>query len=105
MVAYILPCYPVAKNKTYSNKNKKHNVYDSGIVSIVGGRHRSTKLDLRFYNHKECKTFSDYDNNVLCQRRLSYPTEFGQSKNRTLKSSEQGKGDQCKRQKKHDVND
>ena len=64
---------------------------NSGIVSIVGVRDQNTRLDLRFYNHKECKTLINNDKNKLHEWRLSHTNEFIQNKKRTLDPKKQGK--------------
>ena len=104
MAAHIFPYDHVANNKAYLNKNKKHNVSDSGIVSMVRDRYQKNKLDLRFYNFGEQKPLSDNDKHVLHEWQLSHPTDFGQSEKRSL-DEKQGNVNHQKRKKKHHIND
>ena len=104
MAAYILPCDHIANKKGNSNKNRKHRVFDASVESIVGGRDQQTKLDLRFYDHKEYKTLSNEDTSVLREWRLSNPKEFGQSKKRTLDALTGRNGNQHKHQKRNNFN-
>ena len=104
MTACILPYNPASNNKAYSSKNEKHNVSDSGIASMLGGRYQNTKLDL-IYNYKEHKILSKNDKNVLRECRLLHPTEFGKDKKIFLDAKKQGKGHEHKLQKKHHIND
>ena len=83
MAAYVLPYDPVANIKANQNKTEKHSVSDASVASMVGDRNHKD-LDLRFYDFKECKTFSVEHNNALNEWRLSHPDEFGQSKKRVL---------------------
>ena len=59
--ACILPHDPAANNKVCSNKNQKNSASNVGITSMIGGRDKETKLDSRFYDHKECKTLINTD--------------------------------------------
>ena len=102
--ASILLFDPVVRSKVYSNRKDKKNVSDAGVASIVGDRHRETKIDLRFYGAKENKTLSNKDKSVLREWHLVSPTEFGQSKKRVLDTKKGGKGRPCKNKKKHDNN-
>ena len=85
MASFVLPSDPTDNNKAATpNKDTGSTSDAKADASSVGGRDRSTEVDLRFRERAECLNLSKQAKETLRRWRSSNPEAFDKSKRKVL---------------------